>query len=223
MIKEPDLLVVFTTGNVMNGAGSTADLRPLVLRPDQLHIDQVVYINVETRLVGHHFLLPSDQPFVAITDDANAKDIFWMPNDPQLLEEFFEPSEISQQFLNRINATLYGLPALHHEACSVCFEDFYDDVREEFWNDWLYSEILDQRIINQHSDSLRQSINYLKFDGGDSLARLREIRAPRLRTTLPEPMKKLPTVWEIVVPDYRHGAMLRTLNSVAMIDSDPLD
>ena len=221
---ENDLLIVFTDAPGIEYAINSWELWPLALRKDQRKIDQIVLIDVDGGDIGPLFLLDTNNPFVPLRDHAHAHNpTVWMPNDPQFLDDVLVQTEVWAEFFNRISATVHGQPTKNHEGISVKFEEFYTAVsNEEDWNDWLFSEVLDQRILTENDSHTRMSLQWMRKEGGDSHSKLQEWRCVCGVPKGVEPMEKLPTYWDRVVPAERHEQMLATLNSMLTPSHDPL-
>lgn len=209
-----DLLVVLTSQAGMEAAIATMDLAPMALRADQTKVEQLVLIDQDTFAIGPVFYLDDVQPWLPIKDTSDPKNpVLFKPNilgpDTMLGREF-----IQEATLVRLEACRTGLPRRGHEAFSVVFEEFFnEESSDNDWNDWLFSEALDQLIVNRSDAALMASLCWLHGPGGDSLSRLQEFECLPLMGEHGEPSEQMHRYVSKIVPVQKRQAVLATLNS----------
>lgn len=217
--KRHDLLVIFATTESMESAFATFDLKPVALRPDQIDVEQLVLVNQDTLEIGPVFYLDDDKPWQGVRDASAALNPIVYK--PVILgpEELMGRELVQPELLNRLNACVTGLPQKHHEAMSVFFDEFYDAaLNENRWNDWLFSELLDQLIINRNDRHTMDALHWLRGPGGDSLSRMEEFECMPWLAEVPAPLEELPTNWRKVLPEAKHAELLATLNTLQVRD-----
>jgi hypothetical protein len=203
----------------MESALATFDLKPVALRPDQIDVDQLILINQDTLQIGPLFYLDDDRPWQGVRDASEPLNPIVYK--PVILgpEELMGRELVQPELLNRLNACVTGLPQKHHEAMSVFFDEFYDAaLNENRWNDWLFSELLDQLIINRNDRHTMDALHWLRGPGGDSLSRMEEFECMPWLAEVPAPLEELPTNWRKVLPKAKHAELLATLNTLQVRD-----
>lgn len=219
--KRHDLLVIFTTSESMESALATFDLKPVALRPDQSDVEQLILINQDTLQVGPLFYLDDDRPWQGVRDASSPLNPIVYK--PVILgpEELMAHDSIQPELLNRLHAGFTGLPRKNHEALSVFFDEFYEgEMTENAWNDWLYSELLDQLIVNRNDRHTLNALNWLHGPGGDSLSRMEEFECLPWAAETPALLEELPPTWQQVVKPNKHAELLATLNTLQVRDFD---
>ena len=219
--KKHDLLIVFTGTEGMESAFATFDLKPVALRPDQIDIEQLVLINRDTLQIGPVFYLDDDRPWQGVRDASEAANPIVYK--PVILgpEELMGRELIDKGLLVGLKACMTGLPHKNHEAVSVFFDEFFaDDLNDRQWDDWLFSEVLDQLIINRNDRHTMDALHWLQGPGGDSLSRMEEFECLPWMAELPPRLEKLPTNWLKVLPEAKHAGVLAMLNTLQVRHHD---
>lgn len=209
------LLVVFTNSAGLEAAMAQQVLKLMALRPDQISIDEVLLIDQDTCQIGPTFYLESDKPFQAMRDSSVVNSPICYQAKVVGFDLTLGYEQIDQVLLTRLGACMTGKPRINSEAFTVQGNEFFDDRSGCWasWNEYLFSELLDQLILNRNDPTHTRALKFLRGPGGDSLSQAQEYDCLPYAPTTPPKMKVLPTNWRKVAPQYQHDALLRLLNS----------
>lgn len=202
-------LLVLTNQSGVTKLEATSEWKALALRPDQLQVDQILFLDVRIGIITHVALLNAITPFAPLATDNGPT--LYVPNIAMVMEC---PDEIAvrEDCIDYVDAQLNnGSVLLNHEALTVDTDELYSMAfeGEDAVTDLLVSEIIDQMIINRRSINQSSAISWLT-NGGLAALSVQEEHTDHGVGCTGAALDQLPASWVAVGGDQ---ATLALLNS----------
>ncbi len=188
-------LLVLGSGQDLSILEWTGIWPPLILRADQVKIDQIFFYNSETRVIDTVAFLDHRHPFLRRPMQCGCEQCELMI---ESIEGLIEPIRLSADFFDAIDLMPTGGMTPNVEAISIDADRFLSLAASdpEELEQWLASEVLDQMILNRRSCCNLEPISREVWG---------HVPVPRL--------KQLPNQWLLQVKPDEHAGLLYLLNS----------